>query len=187
MRCQEKSVRLSLFIPLLVLFSSIAMISSADPQFRQEWNSMIAEMDKCFQQNEVSAPVCVVGIRNQCIRNFKAGRAIADWGNPRYCTNILARYAEGLLQHETVQKLALAEKENLGFSPGTLGDAFNDFMRAEVSWNDYVTSYCSAIASDSGASVARGDRIRGCRLNMIVKRIVEMRSGWPENLKGAMK
>ena len=186
MRCREKSVRLSLILPFLVLFNSIATISSADPEFRQEWKSMITEMDKCFQQNEVSASVCVAGIRNQCVSDFKAGRAIADWGNPRYCTDILVQHAEALLEQEIAQNLAWARKEKLRF-PLTYNNTFNDFMRAEVSWNDYIGSYCHAVTSEYSTGTARGGYMQICRLRLIVNRVVEMRTFGPKNLIGAMK
>ncbi len=183
---QKKAMRLSLILPLLVLFNSIATISNADPEFRQERNSMIAKMDKCFQQNEVSASVCVVGIRNQCVSDFKAGRAIADWGTPRYCTDILMQYAEALLQQEISQNLARARKEKLRF-PSTYDNTFNDFMRAEVSWNDYVGSYCHAVTSEYSNGTARGGYMQICSLRLMVDRVVEMRTFGPENARGAMK
>ncbi len=167
-------IRIFLRIPLFVLISVIATNSNADPEFGQERDAMVAKMEACFQQSEVSASVCVEIIRDGCIRDFKAGRAIADWGNPRYCTNILVQHAEALLEQEIAQNLAWARKEKLKF-PLTYDNTFNDFMRAEVSWNDYVNSYCEAVTSEWSTGTARGGYINICRLRLIVKRVVEMR------------
>lgn len=167
-------VRMFLRFPLLILFSAIAAASNADPEFRQERDAMVAKMEACFQQSVVSASVCVETIRDGCIRDFKAGRAIADWGNPRYCTNILVQHAEALLEQEIAQNLAWARKEKLRF-PLTYNNTFIDFMRAEVSWNDYVGSYCNAVTSEYSTGTARGGYMQSCRLRLIVKRVVEMR------------
>ena len=147
---------------------------------------LVAEMEKCFHQSKVSASVCIQTIRDGCIREFKAGRAIADWGDTNYCTNILVQHAEALLQQEIAQNLAWARKEKLRF-PLTYDNTFNDFMQAEVSWNEYAGSYCHAVTSEHSTGTARGGYIQICRLRLIVNRVVEMRTFGPENARGAMK